>query len=241
MKNIFWAAFILLVTATACREVFGKRIRGNGHLQTESRPASDFHSIDVSGAIDVYVKQGSGYSVQVVTDENLLPYVVVYNNKGTLQIHESDGVNLKPSRGIKVYVSSPQYKRFEASGACNIYSENKIISPQSIDIDLSGASDVKMEVKSPGIRAELSGAGTIALKGETKDFSVDGSGSTAIKCFDLLAENVAVEISGAGDADVFASVQLDVHVSGAGSVRYRGNAAVNQRISGAGSVKKIAE
>jgi Putative auto-transporter adhesin, head GIN domain len=77
------------------------------------------------------------------------------------------------------------------------------------------------------------------LKGETKDFSADGSGSTDIKCFELLAENTNVELSGAGDAQVFASVKLDVQVSGAADVKYKGNAAVTKEISGAGSVKKV--
>jgi len=84
-----------------------------------------------------------------------------------------------------------------------------------------------------------SGAGSISLKGETKDFSVDGSGSTDIHCFELLAENTSVELSGAGDAQVYASVKLDVHVSGAADVKYKGNANLTKEISGAGSVKKV--
>jgi hypothetical protein len=77
------------------------------------------------------------------------------------------------------------------------------------------------------------------LKSQTKDFTVRGSGSTEIKSFGLLAENVEVRISGAGDADVFASVKLDVTVSGAGSIRYKGNPTVNQKMSGAGNIKKV--
>jgi hypothetical protein len=239
MKKILFGTIIILITASGCREVFGKRIRGNGHIQNESRATSSFNSVDVSGAIDIYVKQDSVSSVKVEADENLLQYVDVHNENGTLHIHESEGINLKPTRGIKVYVSGPEFRRFEASGACNIFSENKVSGAEAIDIDLSGASDVRMELKAPKVHAQLTGAGTIALKGETKDFSVDGSGSTDIKCFELMAETVDVEISGAGDADVFASVRLDVRVSGAGSVRYKGNANVNQRVSGAGSVKKV--
>jgi hypothetical protein len=54
-----------------------------------------------------------------------------------------------------------------------------------------------------------------------------------------MAENTKVDISGAGSAEVFASVKLDAHVSGAGKVRYKGDAAnVQQQVSGAGSVKK---
>jgi len=239
MKKIFFVAIIILFTASGCRDIFGRRIRGNGHIQTETRTTSSFNGVDVSGAINIYVLQDSLNSVKVESDENLLQYVEVYNEGNTLKIHQREGVNLKPSREIKVYVSGPDFKRFEASGACNIYSENKVAGKDGIEIDLSGASDVKMDLKSPKVDAELSGAGTINLKGETKDFTVKGSGSTDIKCFDLMAENVEVRITGAGDADVFASVKLDVHVSGAGSVRYKGNANVSQNVSGAGSVKKV--
>lgn len=239
MKNLFFVSLIILVTASSCREMFGRRIRGNGHIQTETRSSSSFSNIDVSGAIDVYLKQDSANTIKVEADENLLQYVDVHNDGGTLHIHKAEGVNLKPSRSIKVYLSGPDFSHLKASGACNIYSENKISGNSTIEIDLSGASNVKVELKAPKVDAQLSGAGTIALKGETRDFSVSGSGSTDIKCFDLMAENVDVGISGAGDADVFASVKLDVHVSGAGSVKYKGNAAVSQNISGAGSVKKV--
>jgi hypothetical protein len=239
MKNFILTGIIILVTASGCREVFGKRIRGNGHIQAESRSLTAFKNIDVSGSINIYVKHDSVFSVKVESDENLLQYVEVYNEAGTLQIHERDGVNLKPTHEIKVFVAGPDFNRFEASGACNIYSENRVNGSKAIEIDLSGASDVKMDIKSPRVNAELSGAGTINIKGETKDFSVKGSGSTDIKCFDLMAENVDVRISGAGDAEVFASVKLDVHVSGAGDVKYKGSANVSQKVSGAGSVRKV--
>jgi hypothetical protein len=239
MKKLFFAVIILMITASGCREVFGKRIRGNGHIQTETRSSSSFNSIDVSGAINIYVKQDSVSSIRVESDANLLEYIDVYNDNGTLHIHQMDGYRLKPTREIKVYVSGPSFRRFEASGACDIFSENKVSGSDGIDIDLSGASDVKMELKAPKVHAELSGAGTIALKGEAKDFTVSGSGSTDIKCFELMAENVEVEISGAGNAEVFASIKLDVRVSGAGSVKYKGNATVSQRVTGAGSVKKV--
>jgi Putative auto-transporter adhesin, head GIN domain len=77
------------------------------------------------------------------------------------------------------------------------------------------------------------------MKGQTRDFRLRLSGAGKARCYDLMSENTSVDISGAGSAEVFASVALDADVSGAGSVRYKGNAArVNQQVSGAGSVKK---
>jgi hypothetical protein len=230
---------LLVIFFTSCNYVFRKQIHGNGYIKTETRQAGQFNGIDVSGSIDVYVKQDSVASVKIEADENLMEYIQVIDDGGILRIHPENGYNLHPSRHIKVYVSSSAYKSFEASGACDIYSENKITSPGMIDIDLSGSCDAKLELNTPGVSADLSGACNIELKGETKEFKVGGSGSTGIKSMDLLAENVDVDISGAGDAEVYASVKLNVEVSGAASVKYKGNAQVSQSVSGAGSVKKV--
>ncbi len=238
MKRIFLFSLLSVIIFSSCHHLFAKRIRGNGAIKTENRTVGTFTGVDVSGNIDVYVTQDSVASVKIEADENLLEYVQINANGGTLDIRAERGYNLKPSKSIKVYVSGPLFKRFEASGACDIYSQNRISNSEGIGIHLSGACDVTMEVNAPKVNADLSGAGTITLKGETKDLSIDGSGSTDMKCFDLMAENARIEISGAGDAQVYASMKLDVHVSGAGSVRYKGNATVSQEVSGAGSVKK---
>lgn len=236
-KLIFWS-LIIAVSASGCREIFGKRIRGNGNIQSENRNMGSFDGVSVSGAMKVFVKQDSAASVRIETDANLLEYVEVRNEGGMLKIKEREGVNLRSSRGINVYVAGSNFKNFKASGACDINSENTIQSSQPLAIDLSGACNTKMDLNAPAVSVELSGAGNVDLKGQTKDLKLRGSGSSEFDCFDLMAERVEVRMSGAGDADVFASVNLDVNVSGAGSVRYKGNASVNQRISGAGSVKK---
>lgn len=240
MKRQIILSLLVIASTTffSCDEVFRERIRGNGISKTESRDIKGFSSVDVSGAMDVYVTQDSVTSVKVEADENLLQYIVTENDNGTLNIYFEHGVNLRPKKAIRVYVSNPVYREFEAAGACNYFGETRISSAENIRIHVSGACDATMEVKAPKVKVDLSGAGTISLRGETKDFEVDGSGSTTIKCFDLMAENVNVDISGAGSAQVFASVKLDVDLSGAADVKYRGNPTINQSVSGAGSVKK---
>lgn len=216
----------------------GERIRGNGNIKTEKRTAGVFNSVEVNGAIDLYVKQDSARSISIETDENLLPYIEVRNDGDQLIISPKEGYNPDPSHSIKVYVSSPVFKGLEASGASKIVGENIITSGDAMHIHVTGASDAGLELKSPKVSVELSGASTMTLKGETKDLSVGASGASHIKGFDLLAENADVDVSGASNAEVFASVKLSATASGASDVRYKGNAAVTQNESGASSVKK---
>jgi len=238
MRNIFLIVIVFFITTTGCREIFAKRVPGNGNISTENRSGSGITDIHVSGAIKVYLKQDSAEGIRVEADDNLLPYIITEVNGDELDIYTENHYNLRPSRSINVYVSSSAFKNLGASGACNLYSENKLNAPEKLDIHLSGACNAQLDVKSPEIFADISGAGSVELKGETRTLKLEGSGSSDFKCFDLMAENVQVDISGSGDAQVSASVKLDVSVSGAGTVRYKGNPSVSKSISGAGSVKK---
>jgi len=239
MRQISIMAVSALLLFSSCRQIFAKRIGGNGNIITQSRSAGGFNSIDVSGSIDVYVRQDSSSSIKVETDDNLQQYVETLQDGDVLRIKTEEGYNLNPSRQIKVYVSSAMFRRFEASGACNIFSEAKINNASDVDVDLSGRSGITLEISSPKVTADVSGACSVKLKGETKEFKVQGSGSTDIKCFDLVADNVDLDISGAGDAEVHANVKLTGDISGAASVRYKGAAQTDIHTSGATSVKKV--
>ena len=238
MKKLLFLLVFPAMVFSSCRGIFGKRINGDGNLKTETRSAGQFNDVQVSGSVDLYIKQDSNRSVKIEADQNLLEYIEVYNEGDRLVVRTRNGYNLRPSQDIKVYVSSPVFKKLETSGACDIYSENQIVSSDPIELGMSGSCDGKLDLKAPKVITDLSGACSIEIKGETKDFSAGGSGSTNFKCFGLMAENVEVDISGAGDAEVYASVKLDVDVSGAASVRYKGNAGVSQKVTGAGSVTK---
>lgn len=239
MKRLIILSILFSTMLVSCRYTTGKRISGNGNIKTETRTTGQFHGIAVRGSFQVYIKQDSVISVSIEGDENLLEYVHLKTDDGILEIKKERGFNLSSSKGIKVFVSAPLFKHLKASGASDIISENKITNTESIEIDLSGACNIKLELMAPEVKADLSGACNITLWGQTKNFKVEGSGSTDIKCFDLMTENTTVELSGAGYAEVFASIKLDVKVSGAADVKYKGNATVSQKISGAGSVKKV--
>ncbi|MGZ5273810.1 MAG: head GIN domain-containing protein [Kaistella sp.] len=240
MKKIFLFSFFTLLIFSSCRFMGWKGINGSGNIVTQSRETEKFNSIDVSGAIDIYVKQDSvQQSIKVETDDNLQEYIDIHEDNGVLYISQRDNYSLDPSKKIKVYVSAPYFRRFDISGASNIYSENKLVSSETLDIEMSGASEVKLDVKAPRINADITGASSVKISGETKDFNVEGSGASDIKSFDLMTENTTIDISGACSAEVFASVKLDVQASGASGIKYKGNAAVNQDVSGASSVKKV--
>ncbi len=241
MKRIFLLSLLGILIFSSCSYVGGKRINGNGNIIAQDRTTGKFNSVDVSGAIDVYLRQDSGqHAIKVETDENLQELVEIHEENGVLYISPRDNYNLDPSnKKVKVFVTAPHFRVLGVSGASNIYSENKLTSSETLDINLSGASEIKMDVKAPRINTEITGASSVMLTGETKDFNIEGSGASGIKCFGLMTENTTLDVSGAFSAEVFASTKLDVHASGASGVKYRGTPSVTQDLSGASSIKKV--
>ena len=240
MKKYAW---LLLLSVPfflgSCRHFLGKRIRGNGNIKTEERSVGSFRNLEVSSIVNVYVTQGEMKPIRITGDENLLPYIEVEQEGDQVIIRSRPGINLDPSHELNIYVTAPAFSKIGLSGAGNIISEGKITNTENLELDLSGAGDIKMEVDAPKVKADISGVGSIYLKGQAKDVDLQVSGAGSAHCFDLLSENTIVGISGVGSAEVFASVKLDAEVSGAGSVRYKGNASdVNQHVSGVGSVHK---
>lgn len=214
-------------------------MRGSGNITSDTRTASNFHSIDVSGAIDVFVKQDSSTSIKVEADDNLLEYIEVYTENSTLVIRTQRGIRVRASRNIKVYVSNPLYREFEVSGASSIHSETQITSTETIRIGISGASVGKFEIDAPKISVDLTGASNLTMRGRTKDLEAGTSGASEIKGFDLLSENADVEASGASSAEVYASVRLAGNASGASQIKYKGNATTSISSSGASGVNKV--
>ena len=245
MRQVPPSAWLLLsctLSLGSCDDFGGQRVHGNGNVKTEDRNVTNFKNVDVSGAATVLVSQGDHAAVRIEADENLMQYIEVNQEGDKIIIHERPGFHLLPANKdrIKVYVTAPVYNSIEASGACDIISQNKISNSEDLDVHVSGAGNIRMELEAPKLEAEVSGSGSIYLKGQTKDVSIDLTGAGDAHCYDLQAENTKVDVTGAGSAEVYASVRLDAEVSGVGSVKYKGHASeVNQQVSGAGSVRRV--
>lgn len=198
-----------------------------------------FNSLDVRGNMKVSLRQESGSGVTIQTDDNLFEFLDVRVEGNTLVVDTRDGYNLNPSKDIIAYVSAPDFREIQLSGACDIVSEGIISGNEKLIISGSGSSEIELDVNVPAIETSLSGSGSVKLTGEARHFIANVSGSGDIICFDLVADNIQLDLSGSADVEVTANKQLDIDASGSSNVSYRGNAKVTQSISGSGSVKKV--
>ena len=236
MRIIFFVLSTLIITSCGFLD---KKVKGNGNVITEKKDLKNFHSIYVAGAMNVQVRQAPQNAVSISTDENLIQYLELFVDDNILIVRQREGYNLQPTKGLILYASAPDFRDITVSGSGDIRSENTIISNEPLSIQVSGSGDIDLDVDLASIHSSVSGSGSVNLSGRTDVLDIDISGSGDIRCFDLISNDVSLDLSGSSDAEVTANRKLNVSASGSADVLYKGNAAVTKSISGSGSVRKV--
>lgn len=236
MKKSLAAIIVLSLLFNSC---FYKHIKGDGNITSKEVAVTSFTELNVAGNITVYLLQEETTGVKIQADENLLPYIEVEQDGDKVTIKNKDGYNLESTDDMRIYVSAPAFHKISVSGAGDVIAENKITVQDGLDISLSGAGGIKMDVDANTLSASVSGVGSINLSGQVQTVNLDINGAGDANCYGLQADDATVSVSGVGDVKVYAGKKLDANVSGTGSIHYKGNPDdVKQQVSGTGSVVK---
>ena len=204
----------------------------------QKRDVSGFNALSVSSAFEVEISVGSTESLEIVAEDQYIDDIITEVRGGTLIIRLRDTrENRRMRDSPKAYLTVKSLERINASGAVALKTRD-ILKGKKLDLELSGASVLNIEMQVEELYIEASGACVINLEGEADEQIVKTSGATVYSAFDLKSENADIRVSGAGSANVFVTGKLDVHASGASSVRYRGGASVSSDASGASSIRK---
>jgi hypothetical protein len=208
----------------------------------EVRNLASFHGIRVSSAFDVIIKQGNEEAVVVsAIDEKYRSRIKTEVIDGVLRItYDNDGVWKwnSENKKLRAYISVKDLDKLEISGATDVKIDG-MLKGRNLKIDLSGASSLKGSVEYESISIDQSGASDSKLAGTVKNLDIDLSGASDFNCFELVAENCRAEASGASDIFITVNNDLKVNASGASDVQYKGTASISDfRTSGASSLKK---
>jgi carbon monoxide dehydrogenase subunit G len=215
-------------------------ITGSGNLVTDKRSLPEFRAIELSGSMDLVVRQGP-QEVQVVLDHNLLEHLeTVVEERGgtpTLRVRWKRGSSFSTRSRVGVTVSVPQLSAIAASGSGDIRLES--FNTPALKVALSGSGDARLAGLTTGeLAIAISGSGDVSGQGSATKLSIGISGSGDVRLAEMKAEDVKVSIAGSGDASVAAAKTLEVSIAGSGDVTYTGNPAVRSSVAGSGSVTR---
>lgn len=228
---------LLLFTASSCIILVGNRIHGNGKVQTQRFPLSNFDSVSVGGRWTVDIRQSDTFSVTIDTDENLFAYLDISVDDGTLHIGFKRGYSIDRTH-CKAFITMPVLTQLTASGSLTGTVSSFNISRGTMSVVVSGSGDVVVrDITVKNLNLRISGSGSFSASGETQNLKGSISGSGNINTTYLETEHADISISGSGSAKVWVTGRLTADISGSGSIGYKGNPfMINSRTSGSGSV-----
>jgi hypothetical protein len=226
----------LIIGSSSCFISPHETIYGSGNVVTEERDIGEFTGLKVSSGIDVVIRQGKEISLELEADDNLHEVIITEVDGNTLKIYTRK--NIRKSRSKKVFLVYKDLNTIRISSAGDVTGENTL-KTGTLDIDLSSAGDLNLEVQAEKIICEISSSGDARLSGNTEVLVASLSSAGDLHAYELITKNAEVSCSSAGDARVYATEEFNLRSSSAGSIYYKGDGrVVNSHTSSAGSIVK---
>jgi hypothetical protein len=196
-------------------------VKGDGISTKENRNIGWFDKIKIINVpIEITVfsqKKNHKPNAVIEGDKNIVSLVTTFVSSqypGLLKIDSNK--KLKPKKRLKLVLYTDDIKSVDSSGSVKIFLYD--IKNNSIDLNLSGSSDITAWGETKSVKMDVSGAGYASLKR-------------------LKSDKVKVSASGLSFIDVNATDELEISLSGAGKVSYYGHPKkVKKDISGLASV-----
>lgn len=253
-------ALVVALAAAGCSgsTVFGKKIKGSGVLQTRSVGVEAFHTLAATRGVHVIIA-GSGDSLMIRADDNVLDYVVTQVKDGVLRIGIDEAINALHHAQVEVTVPvNGGIRRLKASSAASIVSDELLVADGKMELGASSAGSVRVAVRAREcvIRASSSGSvctklqadrcevtasssGRVRMKGNCTDCSMRAGSAGSIDAGEFTAQECQARASSAGSITVRCERTLDARASSAGSITYAGDAAAQATTSSGGSVTRM--
>ncbi|MGE0567199.1 MAG: DUF2807 domain-containing protein [Bacteroidia bacterium] len=204
MKKIYTIAILLIVNCGFTQNHFEKSIEPFSEIQTSGAVAVKYFNSENS-KIEIPSASADSEPIEYSIKDNSL---FISNKKN------------QPSVLVKVYGNS--LKSIIASGASTFKCLDTLF-VNEFKINGSGAASVFMKVKSEKLSVTGSGASNIKLGGETNELSTTLTGAASLKAYELKAENIVIETSGASHAKVFTNKKISILSTGSSQVKFKGN------------------
>ncbi|AQG82119.1 head GIN domain-containing protein [Spirosoma montaniterrae] len=195
---------------------------------------TDFDRLNMGSAFAITVTQGASFAITARGYRNDVDDLNVFVRNGVLNAEYR--VNRNRRYKMQFTITMPTLRGVDFSGASqsNVSGFRNLA---ELSIALSGASKGTFDVQATRTVVNLSGASEGRLNGSGTTLQADLAGASTLRSFDYPTTDAILDVSGASQANIAVSRNLNVTASGASTVRYRGNPTIEQRLSGASTVR----
>ena len=230
IKNISAKAFTLLI---AILLTAGAGVKAQ---ETKTFEIGEFNKIDIGGVFEVYITQSDQHALNIEANAKSLEKITAKVKDNTLFLGMKK-MGLKNIKTPVVHIKAKNIEGINAHGAVELETENTI-EAENFKLEVSGAADGEIKIKAKNLETLLAGAADLDMEGEVENHTIEVSGAASLDATKLKTKKTDIEVSGAANAEIHASEEVNGNISGMGNIEIKGNPKVkNITTSGLGEVK----
>ena len=232
--------FILIfgINNSVNAQLFTKKVKGNGEINTETRTVSDYKKIGINGNFEVKLLKDQLGKITIKADENLMEYIIIEVKNENLNIKTKKGYVIKPSKKIEITIPFEHLESLALAGSGTIFTTD-LIKTKSIKLNIAGSGNMNLNISAKNTSSNIAGSGNLKIQGETNEFNCSIAGSGNLIGYNLKTTMVNAKIAGSGNIKINAQNEINAQIAGSGNVLYTGNPnKVKSKSVGSGSLKK---
>jgi serine/threonine-protein kinase len=195
-------------------------IVGSGTMAVKTWDVADFNRIQVRSTFHAKISKGKSFKVTTTADDNVLPYVRVEKEDGTLRISLEKGHSFELTKSPEAEIVLPALSGVDLSGASAGHLEG-FDSEKDVAIQVSGSSKLDGSLGTGKAKVTAGGASNVSLTGNAEAAEVTVHGASHLSLSEFPLKQCKIDLSGASTAaiTVRSASPFDAKVSGASTLR----------------------
>lgn len=207
---------VLWIFCSGCHQVVGE-----GEEVTQTRNLPLFDRIRIDGSYRVNIVRGPVQSIEMTTDENILPLIVTSVKNGKLIVHNLSGYTFSVASKPRIKIILKNLKTLKTTG--------------NITAKVSGFKEDKF-------RLDVGDLGNVDFDSTVDNFLVRLTGTGVVDAKNASINNAEIHIDGDGIMLIRVHKHLFAHIVGGGNLTYFGKpTSIEQHVSGNGVFKQGVE
>lgn len=207
---------------------------------TQHRDVSGFTQVQIKGALNATIREGSGFSVELTAEPSDQARIKTYVRGDTLVIDTAgaDRRGWRSDRDASATITLPHFSGVAVNGAGDVTVDG--VHANVAALTLQGAGSIHFSGEAKKVAVNLSGAGEVSFApGHTESLNVTLSGAGEVKAKALVARTASVDLRGTGAVELTADGgPLSLGMHGIGSITWYGtSSAVSSNTGGIGSIQ----
>ncbi|SEB15251.1 Putative auto-transporter adhesin, head GIN domain [Pedobacter hartonius] len=215
-KLLYLLIFPVLITA--CKP---KCIEDLGIHSSRDYTLKPFDEIRLSGPIRLVMRQDSSFKVNVQADSSVIGLVKAEVSGHRLDL-KLDAKQYCGKDSIIISAGIGALKKIESDGAGHIYTSS-LISVGDLELDLSGATMLMMQMNAAKLTTTTDGAANIVLLGQAGVHQLKSKGAVELTAFDFVTGVSDLTLEGVAKLKINVLNDLKINSTGSSSISYKGS------------------